>query len=483
MIELKNVGVVIGSKKVFDDISFVVNAGEQIAIVGPSGSGKTSLLRLLSGQLGHRGSLLVSDNLSIAFVEQQHRFKNLSNTSSFYYQQRFNASDAEDAVTVEDYINEQCAQYGKTVQDEEVKQLLKKLHIPELFDRRLIQLSNGENKRLQIAKSLLSGPKVLLLDNPYLGLDVEARAVLTNILEGLTFEGIEVVMTISQRTLPSFITHVLMLDGDGNVVKKTTEEFSSHKGSQQKQELAIDKELLQRLTAEDEAEDFDTIISMNNVHVAYGGKDILKDINWAVKRGDKWALSGANGAGKSTLLSLINADNPQAYANEIYLFEKRRGRGESIWDIKRKIGYVSPELHLFFESSSTIFSVVASGLFDTIGLFRVLNEEQAQKANDWMQLLQIENYANQLLINLPLGMQRLALLARALIKNPPLLLLDEPAQGLDDQQAALFKNIIEQICEHSNQTLIYVSHYKEEVPSSVRKFIHLENGKIAYINK
>ena len=189
-------------------------------------------------------------------------------------------------------------------------------------------------------------------------------------------------------------------------------------------------------------------------------------------------MSGPNGAGKSTLLSLITADNPQAYANEIYLFDKRRGRGESIWDIKKRIGYVSPELHLYFESFTTAFDVVASGLFDTVGLFRQLNEEQTGLVKKWMNLLGIEDVSKYLLKNLSLGKQRLVLFARALVKNPPFLILDEPAQGLDDEQQQLFKSIIEQLCEHTNKTLIYVTHLQNEVPSCVTKSLRLQAGRI-----
>jgi molybdate transport system ATP-binding protein len=214
------------------------------------------------------------------------------------------------------------------------------------------------------------------------------------------------------------------------------------------------------------------------VHVQYGTTIILDNVDWEIKKGERWLLSGPNGAGKSTLLSLITADNPQAYANEIYLFDKRRGRGESIWDIKKRIGYVSPELHLYFESSINAFDVVGSGLFDTIGLFRQINEEQKSLVSKWMHLLQIENVSKQLLANLSLGKQRLVILARALVKNPPLLILDEPAQGLDDEQQFLFKSIIEQLCEHTNKTIIYVTHLKDEVPASVTKSLRLEKGRI-----
>jgi molybdate transport system ATP-binding protein len=217
---------------------------------------------------------------------------------------------------------------------------------------------------------------------------------------------------------------------------------------------------------------------MNKVNIKYNHRTILDNINWEVRKGERWAVSGPNGAGKSTLLSLVNADNPQAYANEIYLFDRRRGTGETIWDIKRKIGYISPELHVHFDRSNSCFDVVASGLFDTIGLFRLLHEEHIHLVNQWMSILHIEKLAQKLLFRLSDSEQRMVLLARALVKNPPLLILDEPCQGLDDAQVTAFKNLVNDICLTGNKTLIYVSHYAHEIPECVNKFIRLENGKI-----
>jgi molybdate transport system ATP-binding protein len=219
-------------------------------------------------------------------------------------------------------------------------------------------------------------------------------------------------------------------------------------------------------------------VKMKNVHIQYDGKPILENINWEVRNGERWSLSGPNGSGKSTLLSLVNADNPQAYANEIYLFDRKRGTGETIWEIKKKIGFVSPELHLYFEKSISCLHVVASGLFDTVGLFRKLNTEQSALVIQWMQLLKIGHLQNKLLFQLSNSGQRLVLLARALVKNPPLLILDEPCQGLDEDQVQLFTSIVNEICITANKTLIYVSHYANEIPGCVTKYIRLEGGRM-----
>ena len=217
---------------------------------------------------------------------------------------------------------------------------------------------------------------------------------------------------------------------------------------------------------------------MNNVCISYNEKHILKNIDWKVKKGEKWSVSGHNGSGKSTLVSLISADNPQSFANDIYIFDKKKGSGESIWDIKKNIGFVSPEMHLYFDKSFTAFETIASGLFDTIGLFKKLNNEQVELILSWIKGLGIEHIKDRYLHQLSLGEQRIVMLARALIKCPPLLILDEPCQGLDNKQVHFFKELIDFIATETDMTLIYISHFKEDIPSCVSKQLHLENGMI-----
>jgi molybdate transport system ATP-binding protein len=186
---------------------------------------------------------------------------------------------------------------------------------------------------------------------------------------------------------------------------------------------------------------------------------------------------GPNGAGKSTLLSLINGDNPQAFANHIILFDRKKGSGESIWDIKRKIGFFSPELYQYFPLETGCLEAVESGFYDTIGLFRPSNEELRSIALRWMGLLGVAHLSRKTLHQVSAINQRLCLLARAFVKSPPLLILDEPCQGFNKEHVALFKELVNLICRESNMTVIYVTHYKEEIPECVTKVFRLEDGK------
>ncbi len=475
LITLQQVSVRLGGVSILDTISLVMQEGEQWAIIGASGSGKTTLAHALAGRLFFRGAIDYSfpggSKPQVMVVEQQHKFKNRSNTSEFYYQQRFNAADADNSLTVaetlEEYTRDKPAAAG----------VIERLHLDSLMDEPLLQLSNGENKRLQLAVALLENPDLLVLDNPFIGLDVEGRKTLHRVIDTLSASPDHHILLItSPAELPDCITHIALLD-KGRLAWSGKREDAPLQQLTARAVPPIDTALLRQLPAPVE-NGFTHAIKMTAVTVRYGNKTILDTINWEVKKGERWNLSGPNGAGKSTLLSLITADNPQAYANDIYLFDRKRGSGESIWDIKQKTGFVSPELHVYFEQGITSFEVVASGLFDTIGLFRRLSEEEAVTVLLWLRLLHMEPLQDKSFHQLSAGEQRMLLLARALIKTPPLLILDEPCQGLDDEQTGYFKQLINRICEVFPTTLIYVSHYQKDIPECVTKFLRLECGRV-----
>ncbi len=475
----------------FQDLSFEIKAGESWALVGESGSGKSALLQTIAGNLPiSQGKIIYhfyekakqayladtsfTPQKMMAMVASKHHFKNLSNTKDFYYQQRYNSSDSEDAPTVSIYLN----QINPNTIVNPVwtyEQVVHQLKLEPLLDKQLIKLSNGETKRLLIAAALLKHPSLLLLDHPLAGLDVQSRAEFNTLITTIIKSGITLIMATSPQEIPDAITHIAIIHRQKieNIMLK--EAFVPWESKQQQASVDL-KELRSLLYLKPDAS-FSTIISMKNVNISYGDKQVLKNINWIVLPGERWALLGSNGAGKSMLLSLINGDNPQAYANHIILFDRKRGSGESIWDIKKKIGFVSPELHQYFPAESSCLQVIESGFYDTLGLFRPSNPTKKALALRWMKLLQIEGNAQKLLKNVTASTQRLCLLARALVKNPPLLIFDEPCQGLDDRQQQHFKYLLELICQNSNATLIYVTHYQQEIPDVVTQVLRLEEGK------
>ncbi len=479
---------------ILQNINWHIQESENWAIIGPNGSGKTTLLELLSGKWPIWKGTIKYDfdgptRDSIELVANDYNFNKIVRAGAEYYQQRFHAYEADRAPTVRAILTNQLRPIGtvddksvtlapSTVTETALQEIGNLLSITHLLDHPFVTLSNGETRRMLLAISLLKNPKVLLLDNPFAGLDVSSREVLRNALETLSGKGTNIVLVTSSTEIPPCITHVLEINEGQIAAKHGVTEFLQIPTKPNFLPVPDSEKL--KSFGNPIHQDFEYAIAMRNINVRYNQDQILDNLSWKIKKGEKWALSGPNGSGKSTLLSIITADNPQRFANDYDLFDKKRGGvGASIWDIKQKIGHVSPELHLYFPKNTPVFKTIASGFFDATGVFfRKLTPDQISKVHEVAALLHVADLIEKDFSQLSKGQQRLVLLARALVKNPPLLLLDEPCQGLDVQSIEYFKSIVDIICETDERTLIYVSHYQHEIPSCVKHFIKIEKGKV-----
>ena len=410
-------------------VNFTLERGEHLAVYGKNGSGKS---------------------LSLDFRDVY------GNQEPSYYQQRWNQADEAIFPTVRDVLMSLSNPNIKFA-DMADNEILAQTGLLEHLYKPINRLSSGELRRLQLAKTLLGNPQLLIIDNPYIGLDVTARENLTNILSNLS-KRLTIIVVVSRcEDIAPFIRQVLTIKNKRVcVVSVLIASFT--------------------LPASETSPNYssETIIDFQDINIRYGKRTILKDFNWQVKRGEHWALTGQNGAGKSTLLSLICADNPMAYACNITLFGKRRGQGESIWDIKKHIGYVSPEIFTAYKKSLPAIDIVCSGLRDTIGLYKQSTPQEREKCNGWLKVFGIEDLSERNYLTLSSGEQRLILLVRAFVKNPQLLILDEPFHGLDDYYRKLAKDIIDQYMKDTSKTLIMVSHYAEEFPTCINRHLHLE---------
>jgi molybdate transport system ATP-binding protein len=455
LVVLDRVTINRGGRTVLHDFSWTIREGETWAITGPVGSGKTTLAETLLGKhFPSAGSIAwpLLERIPAAYPSQAvchvafQENSRLFNYAGHYYQQRFEFADADEPLTLERYLASANRLHSDCVID-----AARRLGIANQLPLSFIKLSNGQTRRARIARAVLARPELLILDDPFLGVDAAGRGELSRLLGGLVKDGLRLVVICSPEAVPEWVTHRLDLGAD------TRGAYAPRSP--------------QRIPEQTASASRDSILELRNVTVAHGGRTLLDNISWTVGAGERWAVLGPNGSGKSTLLSLLCGDHPQAYSNDIRLFGRRRGSGESIWDVKSRVGLLSPEFHLYFTEPLTAERTAATGFFDGVA-DRPTTPEQNDEVRRLFSQFGITQLLSRPFRQLSTGEQRLVLLVRALLKRPLLLILDEPFQGLDASAVAMARDWLD---EHlaPEQTLLFVSHYENEIPRSVTKRLAL----------
>ncbi|MBW2206991.1 MAG: ATP-binding cassette domain-containing protein [Deltaproteobacteria bacterium] len=511
LITLDDVTLRVGREWLFEHTNWVIKSDQHWAITGPNGSGKSILVKAICHEVTIvHGRIIYFISRDSGGVRQARPYfnkgeivklspeahKNLMRPRKGYHQARWQSIEGQDSPTVSALLTgesiERISLYNVTpmkVNEEVYRERRRKavalLGIEYLLERKIIHVSNGEAKKVLIARALMQSPKLLILDDPFCGLDSSSRETMKNAINDLLVAGNPRVLLVTSRIeeIPPGITHILCVAENrvvDTVLRNELPEIGFGQLSSVPNKSATDMpSALQFPSAHRERiESYPILVEMKDTSVSYGGVDVLRNINWTMKQGENWAVLGPNGAGKTTLLSLILADNPQAYKNAITLFGRRRGSGESIWDIKRKIGWVSPELQIYYHRNITCHNVVCSGFFDSVGLYRAYSPDQAGTAMHWMKSLGIAELSSRPLSTVSVGEQRLVLLARALVKNPVLLILDEPCQGLDFSDLRRINVLLDQLCSGTLVNLIYVTHHSDEMPKAITHILKLERGRI-----
>ncbi|MCB0844257.1 MAG: ATP-binding cassette domain-containing protein [Bacteroidetes bacterium] len=448
-------------KIAFPDTNLAISQGNHLAIVGNNGSGKTCLGKAIAGKVSTikgESSFHISF-MEIVFIDFQSTLKLSNNIDSPYLQQRWNSFDNSAAPLVKDYF------WPGQKLDDYTQKLLKDFNAEHLLSRRNIHLSNGELKKIELIRALARKAKVLIIDNAFTGLDKASRDVLTGALKQIGSTCTLILLALPHDPIPEFIQGRVFCEDLKIVPQLSKETTTVH---------SIPKNLLlPGPVAHDE------LVKLNHIEIAYGEKQILKGINWSIQKGEHWALLGPNGSGKTTLLSLLAADNPQAYAREIYLFGQKRGTGETIWSIKRKLGFISPEQHQFTPSAKIIRKILID---DVIWIYegkeaRTLpikdnNENSARqlaadKANQWLDWFGIGHIMlNREFGTLSSGEQRLVLFIRTLLYPFSLLIADEPCQGLDPNHIEAVRTIFHHLARYSEVASIFVTHQIQELPET-----------------
>ena len=485
MILLQDITIRVRDRFLFAGASWEILDGENWAVVGPNGAGKTALARALAGEVpvvGGRISMAEELRLPgcIGYLSFE-RLRELIASEEARDESRFFSGRNTDGLTTRRLLADTIRSKDTAFSQMEV--IIRRMELEELLDRQVRVLSNGEIRMVMIARELMKAPRLLILDEPFSGLDESCHRRLAEVIGELIHKDLQLILvTHHLEEIGPHFTHVLGVKNGGIRFQETRNQGLDPGRIERLYADAADrpKSMLfngSSVSGKDIPNAEAVVIKMKNVSVRYGQRSVLRNLNWTVRRNENWQISGPNGAGKTTLLGLVAAEHPQAYANEIYLFGRRRGSGESIWDIKNRIGMISSEFQIRYRKPIPAFDVVLSGFFDSVGLYRRATLAQRKLANRWMQALQMVYTSERLFHTLSQGEQRMVLLVRAMIKSPDLLILDEPCQGLDPAARKHLLELIDRIGRQTATQLMYVTHKPAEVLTCITHEMRFEKSE------
>jgi molybdate transport system ATP-binding protein len=498
ILELRRATLRLDDRLVFRRTDWTLRRGEHWLVVGPTGSGKTVFCRALCGELP-----LAAGSIDYRFPPAPGReaassierlsLEQWTADSSGSAPARWFSLDQEQSPRVADLLSRNAVEeinpfeiVARSPQDvarweRRARQIVRLLGIAPLLSKPLLALSNGEHRKIALAHALMRGPRILILDDPFAGLDASFRWQLRELLGSLIRRRVTTLILVGAQPAdwPHGLTHLMRIDrfriaaqGPLPVLRRDPRVARLLRESGPVPAAFRAASHPRPRPAVPGAE----LVRFRNVQAKWGDALILDRVDWTVRQGESWAIVGPNGSGKSTLLSFIFGENPQVYANDVRLFGRPRGTGESVWDIKRRIGWVSPEFHLSCDPTLAGLDTVLTGFYDGTALCEIPTPRQRAAARQWLRKLRIAPLADRRFGQMSTGEQRMLLLARALVKVPRLLILDEPCQGLDRRHRMDFVAEVDRQIRRG-ATVLYVTHRRDEIPPSIRRILHLKDGR------
>lgn len=444
------------------DINLTLSAGQHWVLLGANGSGKSALAAAMAGAGELRsGEISALPNAQLVSFEVQRELIEAER-------------DKDDSdITDEIFSGIPVMELLQDGDSDIVARLVEGFGLGDKLQRGFRQLSTGETRKVLLTRAISALPELLILDEPFDGLDVDAVQMLESELKSIASTTNLVMVLNRLDEIPNWMSHGAMLV-NGSI---------AHQGLLEEEQAVIRQFMqLQRddlvVPATDVADRIPELqpgplVTIRSGRVAYGDTVIFSSLDWQVNPGEHWQVIGPNGSGKTCLLNLVTGDHPQCYVNDIKVVGYQRGQGESIWDIKQHIGYVSTALQWEYRVSISLLNVILSGFYDSIGLYEKASDSQRLIARDWLALLGLSNRANEPFNQCSYGDQRLLLIARAMVKHPQLLILDEPCLGLDEVNRQLVLSLIEIICSTSETTVLYVNHHAEDRIKGIDRMLNM----------
>ncbi len=468
-IRLDNLTVNFDDRFQLDEINWQLDDSQHWVITGANGSGKSALAAILAGAGEHVSGNLEGVPAKVGLVSFEAQAELIDR------ERKKDDADIMDVISEGTPVHEILNEDGRN--PELVNQLVTMFKLDTLVDRSFRKLSTGESRKVMLIRALASEPDLLVLDEPFDGLDAHTLEMLQQYLATLV-ETVPMVLVLNRfDEFPDFITHIAYVDHGRLQHQIDRNDSNAYNELYKLLHLKTTDLAVPAADPENDIPRLDPtqpLVRLNSINITYDGHRIIDSLDWTIERNQHWQLSGPNGSGKTGLLSLITGDHPQCYVNDIFVFGFKRGSGESIWQIKQFIGYVSTALQWEYKVGTGLRNVIISGFYDSIGLYTKATDKQKQIADEWLALLSMSDRADTPFNKLSYGDQRLLLIARAMVKHPPLLILDEPCLGLDDMNRQLVLALIEKICAGSETSVLYVNHHPEDQIKGIDNYLALE---------
>ena len=471
MMQLHDLSVEFDEGFQLKDINWQIEQHQHWLITGANGAGKSALAAVLAGY----GEILAGSTSGIPSTIGWVSFE--AQAELIQAELKKDDADIVDVISLGTPVSEII--FTDEINSVTAQGLIQKFELNYILDRAFRRLSTGESRKVMLIRALSCDADLLILDEPFDGLDSATHAMLQNHLAQVV-QHTPVVMVLNRfDEIPSFISHIAYMEQ--GELRYQVEREDAQAYAELYQLLHLKTTNLEVPTADAEAKTpaltpQQPLVKLSNICVKYTDMVLIDGLNWTIEPNQHWQLSGPNGSGKTAVLSLITGDHPQCYTNDIFVFGYQRGNGESIWQIKQYIGYVSTALQWEYRVGTSLRNVIISGFYDSIGLYSKSTDRQKQIADEWLALLGMKNRGDQPFNKLSYGDQRLLLIARAMVKHPPLLILDEPCLGLDDINRQLVLALIEKICAAKETSVIYVNHHAQDRIAGIDNYLALERS-------
>jgi molybdate transport system ATP-binding protein len=482
LVQLKGVGFRAGGKNILADISWSLLKGQNWAVLGGNGAGKTTFLRLVRGDIWpapgdhHKRRYFPGGRAQASPLGFKQATGYVSSELLDTYKRReWNLSGFK-TVCTGFWDTPLLYQQPVDWQLEQARRTLALMGVENLAEQSILTMSQGQAKKVLIARALVRKPSLLVLDEPCDGLDPASRDSLLNTLDAVAKSGTQLLYsTHRQDELVPATSHALILQGGVVAAQGELAEVLASPAAACFVPPAREETITP--PPKPAGPTYDHLVRIKDAEVTLDGARVLKKFDWLIKPGQNWMILGPNGAGKTSLLKLLSGDYRPGLGGSISWFDL--ARRPTMWDLRKRISLVSAALQAQHFRPQRGLEAVTSGLFGSIGLPREFGKEHMEQGRRHMEDMGLSSLASRDVTTLSYGQLRKILIARATIIQPEILLLDEPLAGLDAPSRAEVADLLQKLAR-AGVCLVCVTHHPGEMAGFMSHAGVLSQGELVF---